>query len=116
MLRRNAACVQTLCSTRQCQMGRGGLICQIDRYTEVIYETQSPFVVHERTCDRGLLEAAVDVAQCSCGLFDHGAGVTAGFEFLELHAERAACRSVEPVDDKPAAGLVQQRHCDAATG
>jgi hypothetical protein len=80
-------------------------------YSEVIYETQSPFVVLERTCDRGLLEAAVDVAQCSCGLFDHGAGVTAGFEFLELHAERAACRSVEPVD-----GLVQQRQHDAATG
>ncbi|MDB6102691.1 MAG: hypothetical protein JWO52_2690 [Gammaproteobacteria bacterium] len=83
----------------------------------MIYETQSPFVVHERACDRGLLEAAVDVAQCSRGLFDHGAGVTTGFELLELDAERAACRSVEPVDDKPAAGFVQQqRHYDAAPG
>jgi hypothetical protein len=95
-------------------MGRVDLIHQI--YSEVIYETQSPFVVLERTCNRGLLEAAVGGTQCSVGLFDHGAGVTIGFELLELHAERAAaCRSVEPVDDKPAAGFVQ-RHCDAAPG
>jgi len=58
-----------------------------------------------------MLEAAVDVAQCSGRLFNHGAGRT-GFE-LELDAERASsCRSV----DEPATGLVHQRHCDAATG
>jgi len=67
--------------------------------------------VPERACDRGLLEAAVDVAQCSGGLIDHGTSRT-GFE-LELDAERASsCRSV----DEPATGLVHQRHCDAATG
>jgi hypothetical protein len=67
--------------------------------------------VHERARDRGLLEAAVDVAQCSRGFIDHGAGGTR-FE-LELDAERASsCRSV----DEPAAGLVHERHCDAATG
>ena len=68
----------------------------------------------ERACHSGLLEAAVDVTQRSFGLDDHGAGC-AGFE-LELDAERAASvRSVhEP--DEPAAGFVQQWHCDAATG
>jgi hypothetical protein len=58
-----------------------------------------------------LLEAAVDVAQCSFGLDDNGASRT-GFE-LELDAERAS--SCRPVDE-PAAGFVYQRHCDAATG
>jgi hypothetical protein len=63
-----------------------------------------------------MLEAAVNGAQCSLGLFDDGTGL-AGFELVELHAEHAtACRPVEPVDE-PAAGFVQQqRHCDAAPG
>jgi hypothetical protein len=34
-----------------------------------------------------MLEAAIDVAQCSRGFYDHGAG-RPGFE-LELDAERA---------------------------
>jgi hypothetical protein len=74
--------------------------------------------VHERACDRGLLEAAVDVAQLSFfGYVDNGSRRT-GFELeleLELDAERAARRSVhEP--DEPAAGFVQQRLDYAATG
>lgn len=67
----------------------------------------------ERACDRRMLEAAVGGAKCSRGLFDHGAGRT-GFE-LELDAEHASSRPVEPVDG-PAAGFIQQRHCDAAPG
>jgi hypothetical protein len=64
--------------------------------------------VPERTRDRGLLEAAVDLAQCSYGFDDHGAGRT-GFE-LKLHAEHASSsRSV----DEPATGLVHQRLHDA---
>jgi hypothetical protein len=84
-------------------------------YSEVIYETQSPFVVPERARDRRMLEAAVGSAQCSFGLFDHGTG-RAGFQpVLELHAEHASsCRPIEPVDE-PTAGFVQ-RHCDAAPG
>ena len=81
-------------------------------YSEVIYETQSPFVVLERPCNRSLLEAAVDVAQCSFGLRDHGTGGP-GFKLLELDAERASARSVGP--GKPTAGFVQ-RHDDATTG
>jgi hypothetical protein len=76
----------------------------------VIYETQSPFVVLERTCDRGLFEAAVDIAQCSRGFLEHGASRT-GFE-LELDAEHASSRGPgEPVE--PAAG--SHRHDDTAT-
>jgi hypothetical protein len=92
-------------------MGRVDLIHQI--YSEVIYETQSPFVVLERSCDRGLLQAAVDVTQCSFGFRDHGTGGT-GFKLLELDAERASGRPVGP--GQPTAGFVQQRHHDAATG
>jgi hypothetical protein len=68
--------------------------------------------VLERSCDRGLLEAAVDVTQCSFGFRDYGTG---GTGFLELDAERAASgRPGGP--GKPTAGFVQQRHHDATTG
>jgi hypothetical protein len=60
-----------------------------------------------------LLEAAVDVAQCSCGFIDHGAGGT-GFE-LELDAKHASFRSVDEPHES-ATGFVHQRHYDAATG
>lgn len=83
-------------------------------YSEVIYETQSPFAVLERSCDRSLLEAAVDVAQYSCGHHDHGTGRT-GFKLLELDAEHTSGRPVAPPVE-PAAGFVQQRHDDTATG
>jgi hypothetical protein len=77
----------------------------------VIYETQSPFVVLERSRNRGLLKAAVDIAQCSFGLHVHGPGSTG---FVELHAEHASSgRPVDPAD-QPAAGFVW--HYDAATG
>src|SRR5882724_4891092 len=110
MLRRNAACVQAFCSIRSREWRHGW---PDPIYSEVIYETQSSFVVLERSCDRSLLEAAVHVAQRTFGLLDHRAGCT-GFE--QLHAEHAAaCRPVEPVDE-PAAGLVQQRNRDATTG
>ena len=62
----------------------------------------------ERPGDRGLLEAAVNLAQRSVGLDDHGAR-RAGFE-LELHADHAARGSIEPVDHEPASGFVYQRH------
>jgi hypothetical protein len=61
-----------------------------------------------------LLEAAVNVAQCSFGLVDHGAGCT-GFE-LELDADHAASSRSVHEPDEPAAGFVHQRHCDATTG
>ena len=61
-----------------------------------------------------MLEAAVDVAQRSLGLFDGGTRRTGRFELvLELHAEHAACGPVEPVHE-PAAGF--QRHRGAAPG
>jgi hypothetical protein len=60
-----------------------------------------------------LLQAAVDVAQCSFGFRDHGTG-GAGFKLLELDAERASGRPVDP--DEPTAGFVHQRQHDAATG
>jgi hypothetical protein len=61
-----------------------------------------------------LLEAAVDVAQCSVGLVDHCASCT-GFE-LELDAEHTASRRSVHEPDEPATGFVHERHCDAATG
>jgi hypothetical protein len=70
--------------------------------------------VSERARDRGLLEAAVNVAQCSFGFLEHGAGRT-GFE-LELNAEHAASRGPVESVGEPASGFVHERYCDAATG
>jgi hypothetical protein len=83
-------------------------------YSEVIYETQSPFVVPERTCDRGVLEAAVDIAQRALGLVEHGA-VHIGLE-LELDAEHASGRPVQSVNDYAARFVQQQWDGVAAAG
>jgi hypothetical protein len=80
-------------------------------YSEVIYETQSPFVVPERLGDGGLLEAAIDLAQRARRLFELGPGRTLGF-FVELHAKHATGGSVQP--DRPAAGFVQRNDDSAA--
>jgi hypothetical protein len=53
-----------------------------------------------------MLEAAIDIAQCSGGFYDYGASCT-GFDDAE-HASRG------PVDHDPAAGFVW--HHDATTG
>ncbi len=45
----------------------------------------------ERTRDRGVLQAAVHIAQCSVGVIVNGAGRTVRFIF-RLDAEHAACR------------------------
>jgi hypothetical protein len=67
----------------------------------VSYETQSSFIVHERPGYRGLLQAAVDLAQRAGGLvLEHDVEHSTG----RLYDPRdTAGRSVEPVDD-PATG------------
>jgi hypothetical protein len=63
----------------------------------VIYETQSSFVVHERPGHRGLLQAAVDLAQRAGGLvLEHDVQLAATGR---LDHRATAGRSVEPVDD-----------------
>jgi len=80
--------------------------------SEVNYETQSPFVVPERTRHRRVLQAAIHVTQRPRGLIHDGAGRASGFDFV----------------DHPTAGLVdgadtagryirqRQRHAAPATG
>jgi hypothetical protein len=71
-------------------------------HSEVIYETQSSFVVHERPGHRGLLQAAVDLAQRAGGLvLEYDVQLAATGRLFD-HRD-AAGRSVEPVDD-PATG------------
>jgi hypothetical protein len=71
-------------------------------HSEVIYETQSSFVVHERPGHRGLLQAAVDLAQRAGGLvLEHHVQLAATGRLFDHRA--TAGRSVEPVDD-PATG------------
>jgi hypothetical protein len=68
----------------------------------VIYETQPSFIVHERPGHRGLLEAAVDLAQHAGGLvLEHDVQLAATGRLFD-HRDTAG-RSVEPVDD-PASG------------
>jgi hypothetical protein len=68
----------------------------------VIYETQSSFVVHERPGHRGLLQAAVDLAQRAGGfVLEHDVQLAATGRLFDHRA--TAGRSVEPVDD-PATG------------
>jgi hypothetical protein len=63
----------------------------------ISYETQSPFVVPERIDHRGVLEAAIHIAQCPFGYFDDRAGHASGSEH---DAERAAsCGSDQPAHD-----------------
>ncbi len=76
-------------------------------YSEVIYETQSSFVVHERAGPGRVLKSAVDLPWP--GRFDlqHDPGASG----LDSHS--AACGSGQPVHD-PAAGFLQQWLGDAA--
>jgi hypothetical protein len=78
-------------------------------YSEVIYETQPSFVVHECAGHCGLREAAVDLARCTGRFEYHGPSRSGGF--FELDHEHASSRgSVQPARDA-AAG--HQRLCDA---
>ncbi len=84
-------------------------------HSEVIYETQPSFVVHECAGHCGLLEAAVDLVRCPGRYVHFGPRSASGF-FVELDLEHASSGgSVQPVHNCTA-GLVQQRFCDAATG
>ena len=80
-------------------------------YSEVIYETQPSFVVHECLGHRCLRKAAVDVNH-SGGFVHHGSRCSSGF--LEHDDEHSSRGSVQPVND-PAARL-EQRLCDTASG
>jgi hypothetical protein len=68
-------------------------------YSEVIYETQPTFIVHECPGPRGLLEAAVDFTRP--GRFNNNRpGRAVGL--FELDLEHAARGSVQPVHDTTA--------------
>ncbi len=76
-------------------------------HSEVIYETQPSFVVHQCAGPRRLLEAAVDLAR-SGRFVDHGASGPGGFFDLDHASARG---SVQPARD---AATRQQWLCDAA--
>jgi hypothetical protein len=78
-------------------------------YSEVIYETQPSFVVHECAGPGGLREAAVDFARRT-GRFEHYRTSRAGGFFVELDLEHASRGSVQSARG---AASRQQRFCNA---
>jgi hypothetical protein len=78
-------------------------------YSEVIYETQPSFVVHECAGHCGLREAAVDLPRRTGRFEHHGPGRSGGL-VVELDLEHASRGSVQPARDTAAR---QQRFCDA---
>ncbi len=80
-------------------------------HSEVNHETQYSLVVPQRTRHRGVLEAAVNLAQRPHGLVDDGA--RCAFGFIDVVRDDAASRHDAA---GTASGFIQQRNDDTSAG